>query len=137
MTEERGGPPTGSVAPEEREALTDRLLRGAESLPGRALTGVRAALRYAPTRRLALAAALAAPLWLVSGSAVGAWVASAATALLALAAAADILRAPGARDLLVERELPGEVGLGDAASGSYHVRSLWHRLTLQRAERLH
>ena len=127
MTEERGGPPTGSVAPEEREALTDRLLRGAESLPGRALTGVRAALRYAPTRRLALAAALAAPLWLVSGSAVGAWVASAATALLALAAAADILRAPGARDLLVERELPGEVGLGDAASGSYHVRSLWHR----------
>jgi len=127
MTEERGGPPTGSVAPEEREALTERLLRGAESLPGHALTGVRAALRYAPTRRLALAAALAAPLWLVSGSAVGAWVAGAATVLLALAAAADVLRAPGARDLLVERELPGEVGLGDAASGAYHVRSLWHR----------
>ena len=123
----RGGPPTGDLTPKGAAGVTERLLRGAEALPARAGGGLRAAARFAPTRRLALAVAVTAPLWLFSGFTLGAWFAGTVTALLALAAVADIVRAPAASDLAVERALPGELGLGDTVSGAYRVRSLWHR----------
>lgn len=112
-------------------AAIDRALLGAEWLArrsvGAAVGAARAASRFAPTRRLALLTLATAPLWALSGSAAGLWVAAAGTAALLIAALADVVGAPAAADLGVERELPAEVGLGDAAMGGYRVRSAWHR----------
>jgi len=82
---------------------------------------------FVPTRRLALLVALLAPVWLLSGKPAGSAAAAAITLLLAAIALSDVLRAPGASDLAVERELPPAVGVGDVAEGSYRVRSSWGR----------
>ncbi|AHG89994.1 protein of unknown function DUF58 [Gemmatirosa kalamazoonensis] len=79
-----------------------------------------------PTRRLALAAALVAPAWLLPGTA-GVVVGATLLGALVAAAASDWLRAPGARDVEVARELPDVVGLGDRAEGAYRVTSRWPR----------
>jgi uncharacterized protein (DUF58 family) len=78
--------------------------------------------RCLPTRRFAAALALLAPVWLVSFTSLGLAVAAALTALLLAAAVSDALRIPGPRDVIVERQLPPAVGLGDVATGAYHVR---------------
>ncbi len=80
-----------------------------------------------PTRRLALLMVLVAPLWLLSGSTTGAIVAITATAALLVAAALDIVRAPVAGAIDVERELPDTIGLGESAEGEYVLRSNWPR----------
>ncbi|HET7456800.1 MAG TPA: DUF58 domain-containing protein [Gemmatimonadaceae bacterium] len=83
-------------------------------------------LRYAPTRWLAGAALLLAPLWLLSATPAGRLVATAAAVLLLLAAVADALLLPAAELLDVEREVPATLGLGDAPSpAAYRVRSRW------------
>jgi uncharacterized protein (DUF58 family) len=80
-----------------------------------------------PTRRLALLIALAAPVWLLSGSQAGAVVAVVVTAGVLLAAALDVVRAPASDAVAVERELPATIGLGESAEGVYVLRSHWPR----------
>ena len=81
---------------------------------------MRAVLRYLPQRRLALAVALASPLWLLPGS-TGIYTGSAALALVLLLVAADFLLLPPRAAIGVERELPSTVGIGDRAAGEYIV----------------
>ncbi len=81
----------------------------------------------APTRRLALAAALLAPLWLLSGYAAGRVAAALAVVLLAVAAGVDAALTPAARDVDVERRAPATAGLGDPTPAAYVVRSRWPR----------
>jgi len=82
---------------------------------------------FAPTRRLALLVALAAPVWLLSGTAVGFLAAVVATSLVVLLAAADLWRAPRRSALDVEREAPAVVGLGERAGAAYRLTSRWPR----------
>lgn len=82
---------------------------------------------YTPTRRLALVVALLAPVWLLSGSTAGLAVAIAATLLVAIAAGADVVRAPVGGAAILERALPGTIGLGDPIVGAYVVRPGWAR----------
>ncbi len=76
---------------------------------------------FLPTRRLAIAAALLAPFWLLSGAGVGVALAAAAVIALLVAALVDALLLPVAGDLRVERLLPETTGLGDPADGRYEV----------------
>ncbi|HEX2778255.1 MAG TPA: DUF58 domain-containing protein [Gemmatimonadaceae bacterium] len=89
------------------------------------LSEVREALRYHPTRRLAAALVLLSPLWLLTAFRWGWVVALGALGLLLLAALADALALPAARDLAVDRELPPTIGVGDSAEGEVRVTSSW------------
>ena len=84
------------------------------------------ALRFVPERRLALAIALAAPLWILPGRA-GDVAGGVALALVTLAVAIDILWLPAPRSLAITRELGASVGIGDHAEGAYLVTSRWSR----------
>lgn len=84
-------------------------------------------LTLVPTRRLPLVVALAAPVWLLSGSPVGLAVALVVTGLVLVAVLVDVVRAPVAAALDVERRLPAVIGLGDEAAGSYELASRWPR----------
>jgi uncharacterized protein (DUF58 family) len=79
--------------------------------------------RCLPTRRFAAALALLAPLWLLSFSPVGLAVAAVLTALLVAVAVSDAWRIPSPRSVVVERQFPPAVGIGDVATGGYHVRA--------------
>ena len=81
--------------------------------------------RYHPTRRLALAVLLLAPLWILTAFPWGWTVAIAGLVLLALAALADALALPAARDLAVDRELPPTIGVGDSVEGEVRVSASW------------
>lgn len=74
-----------------------------------------------PTRRLAVAVALTAPLWLLSGSAAGLAVAALTTALVLAAGVADALLAPSPGEVALRRTLPATVGIGDIATGAYEI----------------
>jgi uncharacterized protein (DUF58 family) len=82
---------------------------------------------FLPTRRLAVAVALLAPLWLASWWPAGLMLAALATVALVVLAAVDVALLPDVRDLDVEREAPPTLGVGDAAGGRYLVRSHWSR----------
>src|SRR5689334_17551538 len=90
-------------------------------------------LRVIPTRRLAAAIAAASVLWLLPGRVglVAGFVGLAAVLALVVT---DWVVLPGRRDILVEREVPGSVGIGDAVRGSYTVRSAWPRPVRVRVE---
>jgi uncharacterized protein (DUF58 family) len=88
---------------------------------------LRAAFDFAPTRRLAVAAAVLAPVWLLSGTSPGYAAAVTCTLLLALATLLDAALLPSRRDLDVERALPDTLGVGDSAQATYHVESRWGR----------
>jgi len=85
------------------------------------------AVAFVPTRRLALCAALIAPLWLLAALPFGEWVPIAAIVLLLFALAIDVAMLPAARDLDVRRSLEPTVGVGDATELVYHVESTWGR----------
>ena len=89
------------------------------------LTGVGQRLRYHPTRRLAYAVVLLAPLWLLSVFDWGTLFAAGALGIGLIAAIADALALPAARDLSVERELSPTIGVGDTAEGEVRVTSAW------------
>jgi uncharacterized protein (DUF58 family) len=80
---------------------------------------------FLPTRRLALALAAVAPLWLLGATAVGVWPALLALAALAIVAALDLARLPAASDLTVERFVERTIGVGDATELRYVVGSAW------------
>jgi len=82
---------------------------------------------FLPTRRLAVAVALLAPLWLLSWWRVGLVVAALVSVVLVVLVAADVALLPDARDLEVEREAPLTLGVGDTGEVRYRVRSHWGR----------
>ena len=82
---------------------------------------------YAPTRRLAVALLLLAPVWLLTAFPWGESVATLATLVLLAAAFADGALLADARRLAVSRELPEVVGLGDTAEARYVMRARWPR----------
>src|SRR5690348_722045 len=82
---------------------------------------------FLPTRRMAIAVALLAPLWLLSWGSAGLVIAAVATVALLVAVAVDIALLPDTRDLGVEREAPFTLGVGDSGDGRYVVRSHWGR----------
>lgn len=91
----------------------------------RVLTGLaHGVTRFVPTRRLALIVALLAPVWLASGSEIGAWVAAVVTVLVAAAVLADALSTPAHWQVAVERAFPERLGLGDAVDAAYIVRTV-------------
>ncbi len=85
------------------------------------------AMAFVPTRRLAMALALVAPLWLLSGSTAGTIVAGVALFIVLAALAVDVASLPATADVGVRREFPGTVGVGDVADGRYVLASHWGR----------
>ena len=88
---------------------------------------LRGAVGYAPTPRLAALVASVALVWLASGSTVGLVLAVVCSAVLGLAALIDVALLPAPSDLVVDRDVPVTVGVGDAVPGRYHVDSHWGR----------
>ena len=82
---------------------------------------------FVPTRRLALAVALLAPLWLLSRLPGGPWIAFGAALLLVAIALLDVAMLPALRDLEVERVLEPTIGVGDDAELRYRIVSRWGR----------
>jgi uncharacterized protein (DUF58 family) len=107
-------PATASIEP----ALVRRKVLRALARP------VRAALATVPTRRLVIATAILAPVWMASGTPTGRAVAIFVTAVLAAAVVFDVLTLPARWQLEMERVMPERVGLGDAAEGSYVLRAV-------------
>jgi uncharacterized protein (DUF58 family) len=91
-----------------------------------AFTVARPLLRVVPERRLPIALAAAAPLWLLPGRA---GIVAGLVSLAAIAAftAADWLTLPPRDGIGVTRELPPSVGIGDRADGAFLVESRWGR----------
>jgi len=85
------------------------------------------AIAVVPTRRLAVVAALLAPLWLLSGLPAVRWLPVLALAVLAIAVVLDIAFLPAPRDATVDRMLEPTVGVGDEAELRYRVTSGWGR----------
>jgi len=83
-------------------------------------------LRVIPTRRLAWAVAAAGVLWLLPGRA-GLYAGAGGLIVVGLAVLVDWAMLPGRRGVIVEREVPGSVGIGDSVAGAYTVRSAWPR----------
>ena len=82
---------------------------------------------FAPSRRLALVVACAAPLWLASGTLAGFVIAVACSVGVLAVTLLDLVLLPAASDLAVTRELPAAVGVGDSVEGAYAVESRWGR----------
>jgi uncharacterized protein (DUF58 family) len=82
---------------------------------------------FVPTRRLALAVAIAAPLWLLSRIPGGLWIALGAAMLILLVALVDVAMLPARSDLEVERQLEPTIGVGDDAELRYRIESRWAR----------
>jgi uncharacterized protein (DUF58 family) len=78
-----------------------------------------------PTRRLAAAAAIVAPLWLFSGTGAGVAVAAAASIALLALAVGDAIVTPGRSGIDVTRNAPRVIGVGDEEPIVYEVRSHW------------
>ena len=83
---------------------------------------------YVPTRRLARVVLATALLWLLPVVVSAPWaslVPIVALEVLAVACIADAALTPGRRALVVERVVPGAIGVGDTVQGTYTVRALW------------
>ena len=81
--------------------------------------------RFVPTRRLAFVVALTAPVWLLSGTTAGSWIAIGTVIALVLAVVADVLGTPAVGDVSVERSGPETIGLREEATLGYELRSQW------------
>ena len=88
---------------------------------------LRSSVAFAPTRRLALALAALAPLWLLSELPGGAIAAAVAIFALLAALVFDVAALPRRTDLELRREFPDTVGVGDVAEGRYALASHWGR----------
>lgn len=83
--------------------------------------------RLAPTRRLAIAVAVVAPVWLLAWTVVGVWPGVLAALTLLVAITWDAASLPGENRIALRRELPSVLGLGDRAPASIQLRSNWGR----------
>ncbi|HUQ82700.1 MAG TPA: DUF58 domain-containing protein [Gemmatimonadaceae bacterium] len=90
-------------------------------------------LRVIPTRRLAMAIAVASVLWLLPAR-VGIIAGFAGLAVVLALVVVDWVMLPGRRDILVERSVAGSVGIGDDVGGGYTLRSAWPRAVRVRVE---
>jgi len=81
---------------------------------------LRIVTRYSLQRRLAAVLALVALLWLLPDP-VGIYAGSVALGAVLLAVAIDFLRLPARAAVVVEREFPRNVGIGDHATGAYTI----------------
>ena len=88
---------------------------------------LREVLGFTPTRRFALACAVAAPIWLVSAADVGGWISLVVLFSLLTAVLLDVAALPRAHDLEVSRTFGETIGVGDRAEGQYRVISRWGR----------
>jgi uncharacterized protein (DUF58 family) len=86
---------------------------------------VRALARYAPTPRLALVIAIVAPVWILSTGAAGQAVATAAVAVIVIAALMDALRIPGQAHIQLTRVFPATIGQDDSREAHYTITSTW------------
>ena len=75
-------------------------------------------LRLSPEPRLALWVALTAPLWLLPAT-IGAWAGPAALFVVLVVACVDVMLLPARRAVMVEREAPEAVGIGDDGEMRY------------------
>ncbi|MES2357711.1 MAG: DUF58 domain-containing protein [Gemmatimonadota bacterium] len=69
--------------------------------------------------------AITAPVWIFSSSTAGQVVATAVTAIVAIAALVDALRIPGARYVKLTRDFPATIGVGDSRMGTCTITSSW------------
>ncbi|MEP6781262.1 MAG: DUF58 domain-containing protein [Gemmatimonadaceae bacterium] len=76
--------------------------------------------RYAPQPRLALLLAVTCPLWALP-SPFGKYAGASAVLLLVIATAVDFLLVPTRTSISIEREFPGNVGIGDETTGTYII----------------
>ena len=83
-------------------------------------------LRVIPTRRLAWITAALGILWLLPGR-LGAYAGIGGLVALGILVVIDWVMLPGRRAVVIEREAPGAVGIGDQVEGKYTVRSAWPR----------
>jgi uncharacterized protein (DUF58 family) len=100
-------------------------VKSAGSVRTLAISG-RPRIRFAPQRRLAVIVAVASLLWLLPGR-LGAIATESALALIALATALDLALLPPRRALVLTRDLPETVGIGDTVGGAYAISSQWPR----------
>ena len=91
----------------------------------RRIRAVRAAAGFTPTRRLALAFALAAPVFLLSGWPAGEWLARLVVFGILAALVVDVAMLPRSTSIDVHRDFPDTVGVGDHVVGRYLVTSHW------------
>jgi uncharacterized protein (DUF58 family) len=91
----------------------------------RRISALRAAVGFTPTRRLAMALALAAPVFLLSGWPAGEWLARLVVFGILAALVVDVALLPRRADIDVHRDLADTVGVGDHVSGRYLVTSRW------------
>ncbi|HEY2849178.1 MAG TPA: hypothetical protein VGI97_04820, partial [Gemmatimonadaceae bacterium] len=92
-------------------------------------------LRFAPRRRLALAVAVSALLWMIPGG-TGVTASEGALLLIGIITAADVALLPPRRALALTRATPETVGIGDSVEGRYTLASHWLRaVTVQLQDR--
>ena len=84
---------------------------------------------FTPTKRLAIAVAIAAPLWLLPSSVAPVHPAIMGVVILVLLIAIDVGTIPARGDVRVEREMPAAVGLGDESRGAHRLRTRSRRRT--------
>lgn len=82
---------------------------------------------FVPTRRLALAVAAAAPLWLLPAFAPSLHPAIGAVVVIVLLVAIDIGTIPAQSDVRIERDMPTSVGLGETSHGTHRLRARTRR----------
>ena len=79
-----------------------------------------------PTRRFAVVVLCLSVLWLMPGD-LGAELAIGTLSLLAIAAGVDYVLLPGRHDVVVRRDIPPMLGLGDALDANIVIESHWNR----------
>lgn len=97
----------------------------ARSIQTRAIARLKRLPRIVPRRRLAILVALTAPVWLLSGTRSGLWIATGVIVALLLAVVADFLGTPPWRDVELARTAPEALGLRETATLGYELRSRW------------
>ena len=102
------------------EHFEERLARALKRF---AVRVYRAIVAFLPTRRLSLVVAIVSPVWLLSGARHGSAVIAAALTLLVLAVIFDILTIPARWQVVLRRQIPDQVGLGDPVEAGYRIES--------------
>lgn len=113
-------PPTGTPPPTEQRHLEDRIF---EALRAGIVKAFRAVTAFVPTVRLAVVIALLSPVWLLGGAAHGAAIVATTLLLIVIVAVVDALSTPAPWQVVVQRELPEQIGLGDRIEGAYQITS--------------
>ena len=80
-----------------------------------------------PTRRLAIAVAACALLWLIPGTVGIAMALAALLALFVITLVEAVFFLPPSSAIDVERDIAESVGIGDTVRGQYVIRSRWTR----------